>query len=80
LPWVIFALHGSKSTLYLRTELQKTSKIQHNKTEKESHILLSYQSDSLQVFVKMKREITGVLSKKELKMCALAMKFLFQKN
>lgn len=71
---------AQKPKLYLGTELQKISEIQYNKIEKESHLLLSYQTDSLEVFVKMKQEITGVLSKKILKMCALAMKFLLQKN
>ena len=61
--------NAQKPKLYLGTELQKISETQYNKIEKESHLLLSYQSDSLEVFVKMKREITGVLSKKELKNC-----------
>ena len=59
--------NAQKPKLYLGTALQKISETQYNKIEKESHLLLSYQSDSLEVFVKMKREITGVLSKKELK-------------
>ncbi|MFT4943454.1 MAG: hypothetical protein ACI8RH_001198 [Flavobacteriales bacterium] len=58
---------AQKPKLYLGTELQKISEIQYNKIEKESHLLLSYQTDSLEVFVKMKQEITGVLSKKNLK-------------
>jgi len=65
---IMFSLcNAQKPKLYLGTALQKISETQYNKIEKESHLLLSYQSDSLEVFVKMKREITGVLSKKELK-------------
>lgn len=65
---IMFSLcNAQKPKLYLGTELQKISETQYNKIEKESHLLLSYQSDSLEVFVKMRREITGMLSKKDLK-------------
>jgi hypothetical protein len=60
--------------------LQKTSEIQYNKTEKESPLLLFYCTDSLEVFVKMKQEITGLLSKKYLKNVRLGYEVSTSKN
>jgi hypothetical protein len=64
----ILGLHcnAQKPSLYLGDDFNQIPKAEYEKEEKEKHLLLSFETDSLFVYVKTKREIFGTLPPKKL--------------